>query len=181
MLPGKKLGVPVILEMVRRRMWLLVIPPIVTLFGALVYSSTVSNVYQSDMLIVIDPQRVPDAFVRSTVTMETDRRMDAISVQVLSRTNLERMIETLSLYPEERKLLPMEEVAEKMRSNIKIDLEFPRPRWGVIPQPTSFHVRFTHPDPAIATEVTTQIGHLFVDQNIRDRGALAGATNRFLE
>ena len=78
MLPGKKPTPADILEMVRRRIWLIVIPPVVTLFGALVYSSTVPNLYQSDMLIAIDPQRVPDSFVRSTVTLETERRMDAI-------------------------------------------------------------------------------------------------------
>jgi hypothetical protein len=31
------------------------------------------------------------------------------------------------------------------------------------------------------TKVTQRVGALFVEQNIQDRGALAGATNRFLE
>ena len=59
MLPGKKFGVSEILEAVKRRVWLLVIPPAVTFFAALLYSSTLPDVYQSDMLITIDPQRVP--------------------------------------------------------------------------------------------------------------------------
>lgn len=181
MLPGKKLTPADLIQMVRRRALLLVVPPVVCFFAALVYSSTVANVYQSDMLIAIDPQRVPDAFVRSTVTLETDRRMDAITVQVLSRTNLERLIHDMDLYPDERATMPMEDVVIKMRGNISVNLEFPRPRWGVPPDPTAFHVRFTYPDPEVATRVTHEIGTLFVEQNARDRGALAGATNRFLE
>ena len=181
MLPGKKLTTADFLAMTRRRFWILAVPPVVALFGALLYSSTIPNTYESDMLIAIDPQRVPDAFVRSTVTLETDRRMDALQVQVLSRTTLQRMIESFELYPKERRALPMEDVVVKMRGSIRVDLETPRPRWGQEPQPASFHVRFTYPDPTIAAKVTQQIGVLFVDQNVKDRGALAGATNRFLE
>lgn len=181
MLPGKKLTIADIAQMFRRRIWLVVVPPLVTLFGALLYSSTVPDTYESDMLIAIDPQRVPDAFVRSTVTLETDRRMDSLQVQVLSRTTLQQLIETFDLYPGERRYLPPDDVVAKMRKNIRVDLETPRPKWGQEPQPTAFHVRFTYHDPNIAAEVTQRIGAMFVDQNVTDRGALAGATNRFLE
>lgn len=181
MLPGKKLSIADLLEMSRRRVWILTVPPLVALFGALIYSSTIPNTYESDMLIAIDPQRVPDTFVRSTVTLETDRRMDALQVQVLSRTALQQMIESFDLYATERHDMPLEDVVAKMRKNIRVDLETPRPRWGQEPQPTAFHVRFTYPDPNIAARVTEQLGARFVNQNVTDRGALAGATNRFLE
>lgn len=181
MLPGKKLVIADIFGIVRRRIWLIGIPPLVTLFIALLYSSTIVNLYQADMLIAIDPQRVPDAFVRSTVTLETDRRMDALIVQVLSRRVLQGLIEKFDLYPEERKSIPLEDVIAKMRENIAVPQEFPRPRWGQVPQPTAFHVRFTYPEPNLAARVAQEIGGVFVEQNTRERGALAGATNRFLE
>lgn len=181
MLPGKKLALADIFRALRRRIWMIVIPPIVTFFAALLYSSTLPDLYQSDMLIAIDPQRVPDAFVRTTVTLETDRRLDALAVKVLSRTVLEPLIEDFDLYPVERESMPVEMVVAKMRANIRVDLEMPRPRWGQVPQPTAFHVRFTYPDPKRAAEVVQFLGQSFVEQNIADRGNLAGATNRFLE
>ena len=180
MLPGKKLSLPDLLAMARRRLWLLTIPPIVTLLPALVYSSRIPDVYQSDMLIAIDPQRVPDAFVRSTVTLGADVRMQAISVHVRSRTNLQAMIEQHNLYPEERRLMPMEDVVLKMADNITVRMERSRDQMGR-DVPNAFHVMFTHPDPNVAARVTQQLGSLFVDQNSRDRGALANATNRFLD
>ena len=136
MLPGKRLKPQEMLEMVRRRIWLIVIPPAVTLLGAVVYSSTLPNLYQSDMLIAIDPQKVPDTFVRSTVTLATDRRVDAITVQVLSRTRLQELIETLDLYPVERQSMAIDDLVVKMRNNISVTLERPRPIWGVPPTPT---------------------------------------------
>ena len=124
----------------------------VTLFAALLYSSTLPDLYQSDMLIAVDPQRVPDAFVRSTVTLGTDRRLDALKVKVLSRTALEQLIEEFDLYPEERATMPIEDVVAKMRDNIDMVMQIPRPRWGEEPQPTAFRVQFTYPDPEMATE-----------------------------
>lgn len=181
MLPGKKLALADIFRALRRRIWLIVIPPVLAFFAALLYSSTLPDLYQSDMLIAIDPQRVPDAFVRTTVTLETDRRLDALTVKVLSRTVLQQLIEEFDLYPAERETMAVEDVVAKMRANIRVDLEMPRPRWGVVPQPTAFHVRFTHPDPKLAAAVAQFLGQSFVEQNITDRGNLAGATNRFLE
>lgn len=166
--------------MLRRRWWLVTIPPLVTLLPALVYSSRIPDVYQSDMLIAIDPQRVPDAFVRSTVTLGADVRMQAISVHVRSRTNLQAMIEEHDLYPEERRLMPMEDVVQKMSDNIAVTMERSRDQMGR-DVPNAFHVQFTHPDPNVAARVTQQLGSLFVEQNSRDRGALANATNRFLD
>jgi polysaccharide chain length determinant protein (PEP-CTERM system associated) len=177
MLPGKKYTPFDFLNMARRRVWLIVIPPIVTTFVALVYASGMPSVYQSDMLIAIVPQRVPDAFVRSTVTLRTEERLGAITAQVTSRTFLEQLINELDLYPVERRQLPMEDVVQRMRSSIATPLEASRGAQA----PTAFHVKFVYPDPNVAARVTQRLGQLFVDQNARDRGALADATNQFLE
>ena len=133
------------------------------------------------MLVAIDPQRVPEGFVQSTVTLRADIRMDAVSVQVLSRTNLERLIEKLDLYRTERTMQPMEDVVNRMRDDIKIELVVTRPGMQAYEIPNAFHVRFTYPDPDVAAQVAQQLGSLFVDQNAKDRSALAKATNTFLE
>ena len=96
MLPGRKLSIADLLQMARRRFWLIALPPVITFFGALLYSSTIPSLYESDMLIAIDPQRVPDSFVRPTVTLQTERRVDALQLQVLSRTALQQLIEEFS-------------------------------------------------------------------------------------
>src|SRR5688572_20320904 len=181
MLPGKPITPSLLLQMLRRRALLIVIPPAITFFIALMYSSRLPNLYRSDMLIAVDPQSVPDSFVRSTVTLRTDRRLEALRVRVFSRTTLEDLIKRFDLYPAERQAGSMESVVAKMRSDLAMPMEVPRPRWGEEPQPTAFHVQFTHPDPKVATTITQQLGALFVETNLRERGAVAGATNRFLE
>ena len=156
-----------------------VVPPVVTLFAALLVSSRLPNTYQSDMLIAVVPQRVPDAFVRTTVTMRTEDRLNAITSQILSRTVLEPIITELGLYPNELKQLPMEDVVQKMRE--AIEREFDKLPTDRREEPRAFHVRFSYTDPIIATKVTERLGSIFVDQNARDRGAMAEATDQFLE
>jgi uncharacterized protein involved in exopolysaccharide biosynthesis len=123
MLPGKAITPHDILQIARRRAWLLIVPPVVTLFAALLVSSRVEDLYQSDMLIAVDPQRVPDDYVRSTVTLGVDRRISAIAVQVTSRTNLQRMIETYDLYTRERQAMSMDDVIALMQRNIEVEME----------------------------------------------------------
>jgi polysaccharide chain length determinant protein (PEP-CTERM system associated) len=181
MLRGKKYTLDDVTRILKRRAWLLLVPPVAGLFIALIVSAGLPNLYQSDMLIAIVPQRVPDSFVRSTVTLRTEERLDAISTQVQSRTLIEQMIQELDLYREERARLPMEDVVDLMRDNIEVQPEAPR-RGPRGPEPLhAFHVRFTYTDPNVAAQITQRLGSLFVDQNARDRGALAEATNQFLE
>jgi polysaccharide chain length determinant protein (PEP-CTERM system associated) len=179
MLPGKVYTASDILNLVKRRAWLLPLP-LVTLFGALVYSSTLPDVYQSNMLIGIVPQRVPNEFVRSTVTLRTEERLNAITVQIRSRTVLEPIISEFNLYPIERARMPMEDVVQKMQDDIGVGLERPTSTQEGT-SPTAFHVRFTYQDPNLAARVTQRLGSIFVDQNARDRGALARATDEFLQ
>jgi polysaccharide chain length determinant protein (PEP-CTERM system associated) len=181
MLPGKKYGVEDAIQILRRRAWLLVAPPFVGLFIALVVSALLPNLYQSETLIAIVPQRVPDTFVRSTVTLKTEERLDAIATQVTSRTLIEQIIQEFDLYGPQRERLPMEDVVELMRKDIEVRPEAPR-RGPRGPEPLhAFRVKFTYTDAQVAARVTQRLGSLFVDQNARDRGALAEATNQFLE
>jgi len=181
MLPGKKLDAAFLTQALRRRFWIVVIPPAVAAFAALVYSSGIPDLYQSEMLVAVDPQRVPDAIVRPTVTLSTDRRLDALKVKVLSRTAIEALIQEFDLYQDERKKWLMEDVVSRFRANVDLQLQMPRPRWGEEPQPTAFRVTFTYPDPNKATQVVERLGSYFVEQNIAERGAQANATNAFLE
>jgi polysaccharide chain length determinant protein (PEP-CTERM system associated) len=136
--------------------------------------------YQSEMLIQVVPQRVPDAYVRSPVTMRTEDRINALTQQVLSRTALERLIEQMNLYRNELARKPMQDVVEVMRGDIAVQVVSSRTTPGG-QEAESFYVRFTYSDRDVATQVTERLGGLFIDLNARDRGDLAEATSNFLQ
>jgi polysaccharide chain length determinant protein (PEP-CTERM system associated) len=181
MLPGKSFQVKDVFKIARRRVWLLVIPPLVTGFAALLYSSRVPDLYQSEMIIAIIPQRLPDTMVRSTVTLRTEERLEAIGVQVMSRSGLEQLITDMDLYPSARAKVPIEELVSTMRADLDVGIE-PVRRGPRGPEPPhAFHVRFTYTDSATAARVAERIGTMFVEQNAKERGTLARAASQFLE
>ncbi len=180
MLPGKTFSPKDVVDIVRRRWWLLTIPPVVTLLAALVYSTTIRDVYQSDTLISVVPQHVPDSFVRSTVTLQAQDRLAMIQVQITSRSVLEPIITELDLYPEERERMPMEDVVQMLRDSIHVEIQR-QPLVARSSETMAFRVSYTYRDPDLATRVTQRIGSIFVDQNARDRGAMAKGTDDFMQ
>jgi len=178
MLPGKTYTPIDYALMAWRRRWIIVSLLFVGLYTALVVSSRMPTMYMSEMLIQVVPQRVPDTYVKSTVTMRTIDRLSALSEQIMSRTELERLITEMNLYSDLRAELPMQDVVDQMRAEIRV--EPIRERNGN-QDADSFWVRFAYPDPQVAARVTERLGGLFIDVNARDRGNLAQATNSFLE
>jgi protein tyrosine kinase modulator len=176
MLPGKEYTPTELMGLLSKSRWLVLGSLLAGIFSALFVSALLPDMYRSEMLVQIVPQLVPDSYVESTVTMRTEDRLDSLSQQIMSRTQLERLIQEFDLYGKMRSTLPLEDVVEHMRTNIGRELVR-----STREQPAdAFYLRFTYPDPKIATTVTSRLGSLFIDQNARDRGDLAEATNDFL-
>jgi polysaccharide chain length determinant protein (PEP-CTERM system associated) len=176
MLPGKQYTPIDYALMAWRWRWVILVPCLVGAYVALIVSSRMSTLYLSEMLIQVVPQRVPDAYVKSTVTMKTVDRLSALSEQIMSRTELERLVVEMNLYPDLRQRLPMQDVVDQMRTKIRVDPIRERNQ-----DADSFYVRFSYPEANMARSVTERLGGLFIDVNARDRGNLAQATNSFLE
>jgi polysaccharide chain length determinant protein (PEP-CTERM system associated) len=177
MLPGKTYSPVDYAAMAWRRRWVIVVPMLVFAYGALLISTRLHDLYKSETLIQVVPQRVPNSYVQSTVSMRTEDRLNALSQQVLSRTALETLITDMKLYPEERRRYPMQDVVDLMRTNISVDIVASKAGQGA----DAFYVRFSYADRDLATRVTERLGSLFIDMNARDRGALAEATDQFLQ
>ena len=177
MLPNKKYALADFVRIAKAGAPLIVVPAAVGLLAALIVSSRLPNVYQAETLIQIVPQRVPDTYVRSTVTIKTEDRLDALGNQVQSRTQLERMISELNLYPKERAVRPMQDVVEQMRGGMSIETVRPN---RVAPV-DAFYLRFKYENPVMAARVTERLGMLYIEYNSRERGALAHGTNQFLD
>lgn len=178
MLPGKKYTPDDFLRIAWRRRWLIVVPLVVIASTTAVVAFFLPNRYRASTSIIIVPQRVPEEFVRSTVTAELSERLNLISQQILSRTRLERIIQEFNLYERERARLIMEDVVEQMRGDITLNVNTdPRRR----AQASSFNVSFESVDARTAMRVTERLASLFVQENLEDRELLADQTNQFLQ
>jgi protein tyrosine kinase modulator len=171
MLPGRKYTPEDIVAIVWHRKWLLLAGVLVCTAIAVAVSLRLPNQYRSETLILVIPQRIPESYVRSTVTMRIEDRLRSISQEILSRSRLERVIAEFDLYPEERKRQPMEVVVELMRSKVVVDTV----------RDDAFKVSFTSTVPRTAMIVTERLASMFIDENSKDRSVMAEGTNQFLE
>ena len=114
MKPINQLAIQDYIEIFLRRKWLIILSAVVVLFASVVYSLSIAPLYKASTLILVQKQRVPEAYVKPTVSAGIDERLHTISQQILSRTRLETIIDELNLYAGLRKTLFMEEVVEKI-------------------------------------------------------------------
>ena len=164
------------LAMAWRRKWLILIPFVIVSGLAIVYTFYMPKLYRSSTLILLIPQRVPTEYIKATVTESIQERIHSISTQILSRTNLQTVINEFGLYKEEAGGNSQEEIIEKMRLNIEIQL-----KGGQKQQRTdAFEVFYAGPDPKTVMMVTNRLASLFVEQNLKIREQQAEGTASFL-
>ena len=172
MLPGKKYTPDDILAIAWRYKWVIVVPFVLVAAGTVVVSRTLPDRYRSEAVILVVPQRVPESYVRSTVTVRIEDRLQALRQQILSRTRLEAVIVNNNLYPNLRQRLPMEDVVEAMRKDVDL---------RVVPRGDAFSVSYIAKDPRTAQKIAQTLAEQFNNQNAQERASQAEATSQFLQ
>ena len=165
------------LEIALRRKWYIIIPLVCSLVISSGLYKYQPKVYKATTLILVQPQRVPEAYVRPTVTDSVAGRLNTISQEILSRTRLEKVIQELNLYPGLLKERPMEEIIETMRKNIEVKVQ-QNPRRDR--DPNSFSISFLGKEPSTVMMVTNKLASLFIEENLKVRESQAVGTSEFL-
>jgi uncharacterized protein involved in exopolysaccharide biosynthesis len=89
-------------EIFWRRKWWLVIPLVLGVMAGYVACFFIPPNYQSSTLILVEPQKVPTSYVTPYRPWGwVDDRLRTISQQIMSRTNLSKIIKEYSLYKRE--------------------------------------------------------------------------------
>jgi polysaccharide chain length determinant protein (PEP-CTERM system associated) len=169
--PEKSFNIHDYIEILLRRIWYIVIPFVIVLAGACIYAFTSPKEYRASTLVLVTPQKVPEAFVRPTVTSKIEDRLQSISQEIMSRTRLEQVISEFKLYSGEAKSVSREEVVELMRKNIQVEL---KGKEGF------FSISYIGKDPRVVTTVTNKLASLFIEENLKLREQQAQGTSEFL-
>jgi uncharacterized protein involved in exopolysaccharide biosynthesis len=138
---------------------------------------TLPKIYRASTLILIEPQSVPQDFVRSIVTAKIDSRINTIQQQILSRTNLEKIIRDFNLFlgPGFENVF-MENKIEILRNRIKVTVTEDRQR-----ETNAFSISYKGKHPETVMRVANGLATYFIDENLKVREAQAIGTSDFLE
>jgi polysaccharide chain length determinant protein (PEP-CTERM system associated) len=175
-LPGQTYTPEDLLRAGLRRKWQIILPLVLGTAVAFGIGRTMPDKYRSETLLMLVPQRIPDNYVRSTITMGIQDRLTALKSQILSRSRLEQIIKDFDLYPNERRDLPMEDIVQRMRADIE-----PIRAESKETEATTFRIAYVGQDPKTVLKVTERLTALFIEENVRDRENVSRGTNQFLD
>lgn len=152
----------------------------VTLVVAMVWPPT----YQSKATILIEEQEVPSELIRSTITSFATQRIEVISQRVMSRTNLMEIVEKYKLYLNKRARETTEEIHERMRKDIKVDMvtaDVVDPRSGrPMPATIAFTVAYEGENAETTQKVANELTSLYLSENLKNRTEKSAETTTFL-
>jgi len=155
-------------EILLRRRWWIVVPAMVVTAATCLVVWRMPKVYRSETLILVDPQKIPSDFVRSTISSDITERLQTISQEILSRTRLQTIIDQLGLYHDLHQRLLPEDIIEQMRKDITVEtILSPGPREHAVVG--AFKISYEGRDPALVQQVTREIASLFIQENLGDR------------
>jgi polysaccharide chain length determinant protein (PEP-CTERM system associated) len=164
-----------IIDIAIRRRWYILTPIFLALIFGIYYAFTAPKIYEATTLVMVEPQQVPKDYVRSVVTEDAESLLGMISQQVLSRTNLERIINTFGLMPQNNPNVYMEDVVNAFKG--KVQMRVVRNRKG----PDAFSISYKDKDPQQVMEITNALASIFIEANSQDREYQATGTSDFLE
>lgn len=160
-----------------RRRWWLAIPAFGVWLALWAVAWFLPAMYRSETVILVEQQKVPEQYVVPNVSADMQDRLQNMTQQILSRTRLLKIMEDFNLYPKLRARASGDELVERMRKDIQVELVQATNRSGNL---TAFKVAYMSNDPALAQKVTSQLTSLFIDENLKARQEQSTQTTEFL-
>jgi len=174
--PGEGFNLQQYVGVIRRRHMYFLIPFFLGWLAVWSASWVLPSRYKSGTLILVEQPSMPKDYVTPNVTDDLQARLQSITQQILSRTHLLHIIDELNLYADQRGRLNPDELVERMRKDIEIEL-VRDPGLRII----SFNIYYSSPDPHLAQQVTGELTNLFISENLELRQQKSEDTTKFLK
>ena len=163
-------------DILRRRFWLILTCAVLCLAVGIGITFVVHPKFQSQTLILIEQQKVPEDYVKPVVDQDLSVRLASMKEQILSRSRIEPIIKQFNLFA-------------SAKASMDDRVEMTQKAIGVKPIPPSqsshgmpgFYITFTAQDARTAQLVCGEIESLFVSENLSAREQSAEGTTAFLK
>ena len=178
---ARGLGLATVLEVVRRRRVLALLPCLFVLAAAASMAMFLPSLWTAKATVLVTRQEIPEALVRSTLSTDPEARLLTLTHEILDTPRLTKIIQDNDLYPAMRRSRPAADVVDRMRKDIRVDVQDERERRGREWRSLVFTVAYTATDPAVAARVTNTVAALFTEENRRQREQQAVGATQFFE
>jgi polysaccharide chain length determinant protein (PEP-CTERM system associated) len=195
MIENREMTMDDYLAMVRRRLKIILIPALLAPLAGFLVSYAFPPKYNSQSLVLVEGQKVPDNYVQPVITSDFTQRLATMQQQVLAGNRLRPMIERLGIAK------PGEEqaVIQEIRANMSVEpvitdisgggsaptagstkkTKSKKPAGSGTPLP-GFYVNYISSSPRRAQQICNELTGLLVEENLRTRSQAAQGTTDFL-
>lgn len=186
MITNRELTVDDYLGVLRRHLWLILVPTLVAPAIGFAVSYLFPPKYTSTSTVLVEEPKVPGDLVKPIITEDALRRLTGLEQQVLSRSRLQPVIEHLGLAKTEEE---QEDVMGAIRSGVAV---------SPVPLTTAsttgkkalsaaaqndvpgFNVSLTYSNARVSQQLCNQITSMLIEENLKSREQVAQGTTDFL-
>ena len=167
-----------IVDIIIRYKWLIILPLCISLSVGILYTVFAKRIYEASTTILVQPQKVPLEYVQSIVSTDLDRRLNTVSQQILSRSNLEKIIDQFGLF-EGNPGMYLEDKIQNIRGRVKVEIDYNQKRSN--DSTDVFYVSFRGENPERVQRIANTLASYFMDENLKVREAQVVGTSEFLD
>jgi polysaccharide chain length determinant protein (PEP-CTERM system associated) len=159
----------------RRKLWIILLTLGISVCIAVV-AMGLPSVYRAETVILVDPQKVPDSVVPTSVSGTVADRLSTIRQEVMSPTQLGLLTKEMSLYPAIRGKASEQELVARMQKSTTIEVVDSGGQ-----RLSAFRIAFTDTNRDQVAPVANRLASLFIERNLQARQKRVNGTSQFLE
>ena len=164
----------------KRRRWLAVLAFVVPLAVGLTVLAAMPKMYRATVTVLVIRQEIPEKLVSPTVTSAVETRLKTISQEILSRPRLNALRQRFGLYRDLEMRVPPDQVIERMRSDIQLELKGVETKGSEPQGPVAFTLSYQGTVPKTVADVANTLASYYIDENVKARELQASGTAEFL-
>ncbi|HTF25972.1 MAG TPA: hypothetical protein VK937_19020 [Candidatus Limnocylindria bacterium] len=159
----------------RRKLWIILLTLGISVCIAVV-AIRLPSIYRAETVILVDPQKVPDSVVPTSVSGTVADRLSTIRQEVMSPTQLGLLTKEMGLYPQLRDKVSEQELVSRMQKSTTIEVVDSGGQ-----RLSAFRIAFTDTDQHQVARVANRLASLFIERNLKARQQHFNGTSQFLE
>ena len=179
MIENRELSMDDYLAMLRRRMKVILLPAVLAPVAGFLVSFPFPAKYTSQSAVVVEEQKVPDAYVKPMITEDVMQRAEAIRQRVLSTDLLDKAVKRIGLVKQGADV--NEQVLETIRQNLTVGPLVPGAAATLGKKKNSdvvgFSVSYTADNASDAHAVCSELTAMMLEQNYEHRKEIAKQRN----
>ena len=170
----------------RRRLRLIIAVAGACFLTSVVVAALLRDEYSVYTTILVEPQSISKKLVESgEAEQDVMNRLHLMTMQILSRARLSKIIDEFELYPKESEEKTREQVIDMMRGRIQVepllpDLD-PELKRRLDIQVNTFRLFFRHEKAGVGAAVANRLSNDFIDEHIKERVQSSGDTADFVD